>query len=63
MTMNFTLHVWRQKDQNSPGRMEAIPAKGISPDMSFLEMLDIVNDGRPSLSITIAARASAGHAA
>ncbi len=45
MTMNFTLHVWRQKDQNSPGRMEAIPAKGISPDMSFLEMLDIVNDG------------------
>ena len=42
--MNFTLHVWRQKDRKSPGKMEAIAAKNILPDMSFLEMLDIVND-------------------
>lgn len=42
--MNFTLHVWRQKDRNAPGKMEAIPARNILPDMSFLEMLDIVND-------------------
>jgi succinate dehydrogenase / fumarate reductase, iron-sulfur subunit len=42
--MNLTLHVWRQKDKNTPGRMETYPAKGISPDMSFLEMLDVVNE-------------------
>ena len=42
--MNLTLHVWRQKDRNSPGRMETYPATDISPDMSFLEMLDVVNE-------------------
>ena len=42
--MNFKLHVWRQKDANSPGRMEAYEAKDISSDMSFLEMLDSVNE-------------------
>lgn len=42
--MNLTLHVWRQKGPNDPGRMERIPAAGVSPDMSFLEMLDVVND-------------------
>ena len=43
--MNLKLHVWRQKDGNSPGRMETYEAKGVSPDMSFLEMLDEVNEG------------------
>jgi succinate dehydrogenase / fumarate reductase iron-sulfur subunit len=43
--MNLTLHVWRQKDRGSPGRMETYPARDISPDMSFLEMLDVVNEG------------------
>ena len=42
--MNFTLHVWRQKDRNAPGQMVAYPAKDISPDMSFLEMIDVVNE-------------------
>ena len=43
--MNFKLKVWRQKNASSPGRLENIEAKGITPDMSFLEMLDVVNEG------------------
>lgn len=43
--MKLTLHIWRQKDRNDPGRMETYPADDVSPDMSFLEMLDVVNDG------------------
>jgi succinate dehydrogenase / fumarate reductase iron-sulfur subunit len=42
--MNLTLHVWRQKGPNEPGSMVAYQARDISPDSSFLEMLDIVND-------------------
>lgn len=42
--MNFTLKVWRQKDSRSKGRMETYEAKNISADMSFLEMLDVVNE-------------------
>ncbi len=42
--MNLTLHVWRQKNASSPGRFVTYPAQGVSPDMSFLEMLDIVNE-------------------
>ena len=42
--MNLTLHVWRQKDAKSEGRMVTYDAKDISPDMSFLEMLDVVNE-------------------
>jgi succinate dehydrogenase / fumarate reductase, iron-sulfur subunit len=43
--MNFTLHVWRQKGPNEQGRMTDYAAHDVSPDMSFLEMLDVVNDG------------------
>ena len=43
--MNLTLHVWRQKDANDPGRMVKYQATGVEPDMSFLEMLDVVNQG------------------
>ncbi len=43
-TMDLTLHVWRQKGPDAPGRMEQYAAPGISPDMSFLEMLDVVNE-------------------
>jgi succinate dehydrogenase / fumarate reductase, iron-sulfur subunit len=43
--MNLTLHVWRQKDRGSAGRFVTYEAREISPDMSFLEMLDIVNEG------------------
>ncbi len=41
--MNLTLKVWRQKGPNDPGRFATYHAKNISPDMSFLEMLDEVN--------------------
>ena len=43
--MNLTLHVWRQKDRNSPGKMVSYEARDIDPNMSFLEMLDVVNEG------------------
>jgi succinate dehydrogenase / fumarate reductase, iron-sulfur subunit len=43
-TMNLTLKVWRQKNANETGRFETYQAKNISPDMSFLEMLDVVNE-------------------
>ena len=43
--MKVTLHVWRQKDRRSAGRFETYEARDISPDMSFLEMLDVVNQG------------------
>jgi succinate dehydrogenase / fumarate reductase iron-sulfur subunit len=41
--MNFTLNVWRQNGPDDPGRMQTLQARDISPDMSFLEMLDVVN--------------------
>jgi succinate dehydrogenase / fumarate reductase iron-sulfur subunit len=43
--MNLTLRVWRQKKASEPGRLVDYPAQDISPDMSFLEMLDVVNEG------------------
>jgi succinate dehydrogenase / fumarate reductase iron-sulfur subunit len=43
--MNLTLQVWRQANETSDGRLTEYKATGISPDMSFLEMLDIVNEG------------------
>lgn len=43
--MNLTLHVWRQKNGKDKGELVTYPAKDISPDMSFLEMLDVVNEG------------------
>src|SRR6185295_16573863 len=42
--MNLTLNVWRQKDRNTPGSFHTYEAKNVSPDMSFLEMLDVVNE-------------------
>lgn len=42
--MNLKLFVWRQKGPNSQGKLEQYDAKNISPDMSFLEMLDEVNE-------------------
>ena len=42
--LNFTLRVWRQPNGTSPGTFVEYPAKNISPDASFLEMLDLVND-------------------
>ena len=42
-TINLTLKVWRQAGPNAEGTLETHEAKGISTDMSFLEMLDVVN--------------------
>jgi succinate dehydrogenase / fumarate reductase iron-sulfur subunit len=42
--MNVTLHVWRQAGPADAGRMVRYEAGDISPDMSFLEMLDVVNE-------------------
>src|SRR6266403_1146893 len=43
-TMNFRLKVWRQKDRQSKGKLVDYQAEDISPNASFLEMLDIVNE-------------------
>jgi len=42
--MNLTLKIWRQKDANSKGKMVDYPITGIEEDMSFLEMLDVLNE-------------------
>ena len=42
--MNLTLKVWRQKNPATPGHFETYLAKDVLPDMSFLEMLDVVNE-------------------
>ena len=42
--MNLTLKVWRQKNASDKGRLETYQAKDISEHMSFLEMLDVVNE-------------------
>ncbi|MBI5056412.1 MAG: succinate dehydrogenase/fumarate reductase iron-sulfur subunit [Nitrospirae bacterium] len=43
--MNLTLFIWRQKGPDEKGRLEQYEAKNISAEMSFLEMLDVVNEG------------------
>lgn len=43
-SINLTLNVWRQGTGESKGRFETYSAEGISTDMSFLEMLDVVNE-------------------
>ncbi len=42
--MNLTLYVWRQKNKDDTGRLVRYEARDISKDMSFLEMLDVVNE-------------------
>jgi succinate dehydrogenase / fumarate reductase iron-sulfur subunit len=42
--MNIHLRVWRQAGPDATGRFEIYTAENISPDMSFLEMLDVVNE-------------------
>ena len=43
--MSLTLRVWRQKSARDRGKMVTYQVADISPDMSFLEMLDVVNEG------------------
>ncbi len=42
--MNLTLKVWRQKNKDSEGKMVDYKVSNISPDMSFLEMFDVLNE-------------------
>jgi len=42
--MKLTLHIWRQKSRTDAGRLVSYPIDDISPDMSFLEMLDTLNE-------------------
>lgn len=42
--MNLTLKIWRQKNSNERGKFETYKVSGISPDMSFLEMFDVLNE-------------------
>lgn len=42
--LNLKLKVWRQDDAEDPGRFEEYDANGVDTDMSFLEMLDVVNE-------------------
>lgn len=42
--LNLTLKVWRQKNAQDQGKFETYQVKGISTDMSFLEMFDVLND-------------------
>ncbi|HUS35998.1 MAG TPA: succinate dehydrogenase/fumarate reductase iron-sulfur subunit [Verrucomicrobiae bacterium] len=42
--MNLVLKVWRQKNISSAGEFATYEARNIIPDMSFLEMLDVVNE-------------------
>jgi len=43
--MNLTLKIWRQKNAKDKGQMVDYKIGGIEPDMSFLEMLDVLNNG------------------
>ena len=67
--MKLTLRIWRQKDPQDKGRMVTYEVTDVSPDMSFLEMLDVLNERliakarTRSRSTTTAARASAACAA
>jgi len=42
--MKLTLNIWRQQDASSKGQFVTYPIDDISPDMSFLEMLDVLNN-------------------
>ena len=43
-TIDLTLQVWRQKNSDSLGNFETYTLNSISTDMSFLEMLDVLNE-------------------
>ena len=42
--LNLTLHVWRQQDARSPGKLVTYQIKDVSTHASFLEMLDLLNE-------------------
>ena len=42
--MKLTLKIWRQENTTAKGSMQTYSLKGVSPDMSFLEMMDVLNE-------------------
>ena len=42
--MNLTLKIWRQANATTKGEMVTYPIENVSPDMSFLEMMDVLNE-------------------
>src|SRR3989475_11268552 len=44
VTMKLTLKIWRQKNTSEAGRFVSYQVDGVTPDMSFLEMLDVLNE-------------------
>src|ERR1700682_6184989 len=44
VTMNLTLKIWRQQNAKAPGAFATYQVQGVTPDMSFLEMLDLLNE-------------------
>ena len=42
--MNLNLKIWRQRNSSEKGKMVSYDVSDISPDMSFLEMLDVLNE-------------------
>jgi len=66
--MNFQLRIWRQKNLHLPGKLADYKVNNISPDTSFLEMLDILNEDllqageNPSRSTPIVAKGFAAPA-
>src|SRR5258708_18002117 len=42
--MNLTLKIWRQQSAKAPGAFAVYQVQGVTPDMSFLEMLDLLNE-------------------
>jgi succinate dehydrogenase / fumarate reductase, iron-sulfur subunit len=42
--MKLTLKIWRQQNPNAKGEIVAYPVEDVSPEMSFLEMIDVLND-------------------
>ncbi|NCV45227.1 MAG: succinate dehydrogenase/fumarate reductase iron-sulfur subunit, partial [Actinobacteria bacterium] len=42
--MKLHLKIWRQAGKDHPGKFEAHDLDGLNPDMSFLEMMDVLND-------------------
>ena len=43
-TLSLTLKIWRQPDAGTRGQFETYQVDDVSPDMSFLEMLDVLNE-------------------
>ncbi len=69
-TMNLNLKVWRQKNTKTPGAFEMYRVENISDEMSFLEMMDILNEqliteggasGDIVLTVNTAASGTAGY--